>query len=960
VGVLCLAIPLALGGLSDVIEALNALIALEGPVPGSIARELPVGLEPANVSAVEGGLTGTLEDAGENINKVNFRDPLLLDIKMASKSSLKFDIPTGAVPSPLFGALPFTQQMLREEEFGLLPMPDPDELPEANPFPRPLDAGSSPDGQALDDFLAQSLFPYPTRETDSLYLNPWRPDIEAFLGRQLAHPPADGRPPGEDWAHQRWEEFTPEVYFQTAQAGARTNQGLRDESQNHGYSAGEFGPPLPGSEGETGLYHNTVGVGEFNGTTEGILVKFHPNMPVQKANALWTFDGTLPPKLLMARYGEEILFRHYNALPIDPAANFGFGLHTIATHEHNGHNPAESDGFTQAFFFPGQYYDYRWPMVLAGHDSINTDATDERAGAPDGNGGITRIPGNWRETMSSHWFHDHMLDFTAQNIYKGNVAAMNYYSAVDRGNEAIDDGVNLRLPSGTALDWGNRDYDVHIMIADKSWDSDGQLFFNIFNTDGFLGDRVLTNWLWQPYFNVRARRYRFRLLNSAVSRYFRFALVKEVRGTSGQMEGPSGSGVSYDRVPFHMIANDGNIMEHAVSFAHGVLPTQAIAERYDIIVDFSPFAPGTKLYLVNLLEHRNGKRPHEPAFLDEVLSGKYRAELHGDEWRRGDPCVGKILEFSVKEYTGTDLSMNPADFVATLPNGQEGKKMIPLPEFTQEEINNAIHRTFEFGRSSGTDSEPWTIKTDGGSGFNMDPRRLSAAPNLGEDGKGQVEIWHLRGNGGWSHPIHIHFEEGQILKRGGAPPPEWEQWARKDVFRIGRMADSGESVDIAIRFREFLGTFMEHCHNTQHEDHSMLLRWDLEAPGQVRVMPTPMPTWDGVGYVPSYALPTFRTGDLAAAAQKEFFRGDANSDGTLNITDPIFVLVFLFASGATPTCLAAADSNDDELIGIADPIADLLNLFHGRPLPEPWLVAGVDPTPGIGCGAPVIPPAPGN
>ena len=30
-------------------------------------------------------------------------------------------------------------------------------------------------------------------------------------------------------------------------------------------------------------------------------------------------------------------------------------------------------------------------------------------------------------------------------------------------------------------------------------------------------------------------------------------------------------------------------------------------------------------------------------------------------------------------------------------------------------------------------------------------------------------------------------------------------------------------------------------------------------------MPTPMPTWDGVGYVPSYALPTFRTGDLDAA-----------------------------------------------------------------------------------------------
>jgi hypothetical protein len=54
---------------------------------------------------------------------------------------------------------------------------------------------------------------------------------------------------------------------------------------------------------------------------------------------------------------------------------------------------------------------------------------------------------------------------------------------------------------------------------------------------------------------------------------------------------------------------------------------------------------------------------------------------------------------------------------------------------------------------------------------------------------------------------------------------------------------------------------MEHCHNTQHEDHAMLLRWDIENPGQVKLMPTPIPTWDGIGYVDSVALPTFRTGD---------------------------------------------------------------------------------------------------
>jgi hypothetical protein len=123
-------------------------------------------------------------------------------------------------------------------------------------------------------------------------------------------------------------------------------------------------------------------------------------------------------------------------------------------------------------------------------------------------------------------------------------------------------------------------------------------------------------------------------------------------------------------------------------------------------------------------------------------------------------------------------------------------------------------------------------------------------------------VWKIKNGGnGWSHPVHVHFEEGVILSRDGKAPPEWEKWARKDVYRIGPDKDSSEEVEMAIRFREFAGTYMEHCHNTQHEDSSMLLRWDIEHPGQFQVMPTPLPGWDGVQYVNSAALPTFRKAD---------------------------------------------------------------------------------------------------
>jgi FtsP/CotA-like multicopper oxidase with cupredoxin domain len=819
-----------------------------------------------------------------------------------------YNYPTDGYPSPLFGARPWTQKMIMFEEFGLEKL-DPNVQAGTQPFPAPRvgaapeqdpasAARSAPAGAELDGFLGQpGIAPYPTRESNTLARNPWRTDVESFLQRFLTDPPAEGRPPGEGWAHQRWNEFYPQKYFKTVQAGSRTNLGLRDRKQLHGYAVGEFGPG--------GLYHNTAGLPGLDGTTRGIAIRIHPNMPVQDHKSVWTFDGTLPPKLLMVRTGEPILMRHYNALPIDPAANRGFGLHTITTHMHNGHNPAESDGFANAFFFPGQFYDYRWPLQLAGYDSINTAAADPRASFPCAPGeklfvndaspglkdcvnGKINIRGDWRETVSTQWFHDHMLDFTAQNVYKGNAVMMNYYSGIDRGNEAFNDGVNLRLPSGSALPWGNRDYDINLLFADKAWDRNGQLWFNPFNTDGFIGDRMTVNWQYAPVLDVRARKYRFRILNGSVSRYMALALVAEVPGNSGEMPGPSGSSVSYNRVPFHLVANDGNLLEHAVPFDgsmdldgngnakehRGHLPTQAIAERYDIVVDFSTLKPGTRVFFVNTMEHDTGIMAKRKIPLAEILSERYKPVLidNGTRWDKGDPVVGKALQLVVQAYAGTDTSMNPAEYEPARTNKPAGKKMIPLwldrnSPADQARLQQARLRVFEWGKSSGTDEMPWTVKADGAGAYYADPRRISVATQLatgptegGFSGDGTLEVWRMKSGGGWDHPVHIHFEEGIILSKDGAPPPEWEKWARKDVYRIGGGPESVGTLDVAIQFREFAGTYVEHCHNTQHEDNAMLLRWDAERPGQFTVMPTPLPTWDGVEYAPSVGTQPFRSG----------------------------------------------------------------------------------------------------
>jgi FtsP/CotA-like multicopper oxidase with cupredoxin domain len=626
------------------------------------------------------------------------------------------------------------------------------------------------------------LTPTPTAQANTTPM-----PVDPMLGGGTG--PIEGRPPGDVWAHQRFADFPPAVAFEAWQAGATSNY--------------RYNPTVP-------TYMNS-GLDP----AQGMPLVFHPGMPAQSRNSVWTFNGTIPPKLAVVRYGEPVLFRHHNRLPVDVRANNGFGRHTISTHEHNGHHGAENDGFTGAFFFPNQYYDYHWPIVLAGHNSVNTGATDNRASSPTDAGGLMNVPGDWQETMSTHWFHDHMFSFTAQNVYKGNAAMMNIYSGLDRGNEAIDDGVNLRLPSGSANSWGNLDYDVNLMLADKAFDRDGQLYFDIFQFDGFMGDVMTVNLAFKPYFEVERRKYRFRILNASVSRFFKIAFAD----ASGNAR------------PIIQIANDGNLLPEPVFLSE--LDEQGIAERYDIILDFSAFPIGAKCHLVNLADHfdpadnqLDGRGVHTDLTLAQALSGTSQ-----------DPCVGRFLEFRVVRNPAIpDQSLVPAT-------------MIPNPDLSS--IPVARERTFVFGRDAINPSTdpitsfigPWGIGVDGGTVVDADYGRISALPQFGTR-----EIWHLvNDGGGWDHPIHIHFEEGQILARNGsAGAVPLAERGRKDVYRLR----PGGTVTLTMQFRDWGGMFMEHCHNTMHEDNAMLLRWEIDTDAQpyLTPLPTPVATPQGVTF----------------------------------------------------------------------------------------------------------------
>ena len=148
---------------------------------------------------------------------------------------------------------------------------------------------------------------------------------------------------------------------------------------------------------------------------------------------------------------------------------------------------------------------------------------------------------------------------------------------------------------------GQQEYDINLMLADKAWDQDGQLFFDIFDFDGFLGDAMTVNLVYKPFLEVERRKYRFRILNGAVSRFFKVALS--------------------DGSPMIFIANDGNLMPSPVVLSQ--LDEQGIAERYDIVIDFSRYNIGDKVWMVNLCEHQNGKKPAG----DLTIAQAYQASL---------------------------------------------------------------------------------------------------------------------------------------------------------------------------------------------------------------------------------------------------------------------------------------------------------------------------------------------
>jgi FtsP/CotA-like multicopper oxidase with cupredoxin domain len=221
-----------------------------------------------------------------------------------------------------------------------------------------------------------------------------------------------------------------------------------------------------------------------------------------------------------------------------------------------------------------------------------------------------------------------------------------------------------------------------------------------------------------------------------------------------------------------VIGTDGGLMPYPQSVKK---MRHIMAERYEIVIDFAKYAPGTRVTLKNTNPKNNIGYPN----IDKIMA----FDVVGDAFDPSNNTVPAVL-FPDNPV----MNLQPSESVAT--------------------------RRLELVRKHGL----WTVN-----GHTWDDVVASNFTLVeGRPRKDTVEIWELvNKSGGWQHPLHIHLVDFKILDRNGKPPFAYEK-GPKDVAYLGE----NETVRVIMRF-DGCGKYMVHCHNLVHEDHDMMTQYEV-------------------------------------------------------------------------------------------------------------------------------------
>ncbi len=374
-----------------------------------------------------------------------------------------------------------------------------------------------------------------------------------------------------------------------------------------------------------------------------------------------------------------------------------------------------------------------------------------------------------KNRAGTYWFHPHPHKITGPQVYAG-LAGL--FLVTDEEERSLD------LPDG--------EYDVPIVIQDRSFDGDNQLVYlrnRMERVFGFLGEQILVNGQPEAELGVAARAYRFRVLNGSNSRIYKLAWD--------------------DGTPLTVIGTDGGLLPAPVQKRYLILGP---AERVDLWADFSGRPVGSVLTLKSL-PFSGAEAPR--------MGGMMGMGRRGGRGRSVPPNGAELTLFRVRvERQERETRALP-----------ERLASVAQPD-PSEAVNYARPRTFRFGMRR---MQP----VINGRTFEMTGVAADEIVRLNT-----TEVWEMVNGGGgmmggmmqMPHPVHIHGLQFRIIDR--SPSTGWD--TIRDGFVDSGWKDTfllmpGMRVKVLLRFEDYAGLFLYHCHNLEHEDLGMMRNYLVKA-----------------------------------------------------------------------------------------------------------------------------------
>ena len=440
-----------------------------------------------------------------------------------------------------------------------------------------------------------------------------------------------------------------------------------------------------------------------------------------------------------------------------PQGNPGIyeGPQPMVTHLHGAETPSFSDGDPNSWFTPHQ--------KIVGSSYVTNKYT---------------YPNN--QAATTLWYHDHVLGETRLNVFAG---LAGFYFVQGEPETSVDPA----LPQG--------DYEVELLIADRQFDTNGQLFFpdgnpltaglngppgnpdiNPYAIPEFFGDVILVNGKSWPYLEVEPRRYRFRLVDGSNARMYALFLTSnnsaivpdmwQIGTDGGLLDAPVNlsSFVPYSYNPSNLCPpNDPNLGPVFTDPCLFIAP----GERMDIIIDFAGFEGRTF-----------------------TLNNDSPAPFPGGGTVLDPDVEGLVMQFRVtKALSSPDRSFNPALPGATLRAGDKAIKRFVTPEGTlaPNVVPNLTRRLVLIEQEDPYSTAPVVVLLNNTSYDGLNPYNNQPVPDSVPFNNGSVyvtelpqvgatEIWEIVNMTPDAHPIHIHLVQFQLLNRqvyyvGNIVPP---------------------------------------------------------------------------------------------------------------------------------------------------------------------------------------------